>query len=121
MKLLAVADIHGSQYRLNMVLDNIETYTPDLVIICGDITQFGPGDVAINFLNQIPIETLAVHGNIDNSDVEHAIDVSNAINLHQKQVMRKKVPFVGIGGILPSDFSNITITDEKNKHHILNL
>ncbi|MEE9440640.1 MAG: metallophosphoesterase, partial [Candidatus Thermoplasmatota archaeon] len=63
MKILAVADIHGSQYRLNAVLDNIKKYSPDLVIICGDITQFGPGDVATNFLNQIPVETFAIPGN----------------------------------------------------------
>ena len=52
MKILAVADIHGAQYRLNLVLKNIEIYSPDLVVICGDITQFGPGELAKNFLYQ---------------------------------------------------------------------
>ena len=65
MKIYSVADIHGSQYRLNLILKNIKRYAPDLVIVCGDITQFGPGDVAKNFLDQIPVETIAVTGNID--------------------------------------------------------
>ena len=81
MKILAVADIHGSQYRLNNVLDNVEKYSPDLVIICGDITQFGPGDVATNFLNQIPVETVAIPGNIDTPEVGDAINESNAENI----------------------------------------
>ena len=78
MKILAVADINGSQYRLNVVLDNIKKYSPDLVIICGDITQFGPGEVATNFLNQIPVETFAIPCNIDTSEVCPAISESNA-------------------------------------------
>jgi Icc-related predicted phosphoesterase len=78
MKLLAVADIHGLQYRLNTVLQSVDSYSPDLVVICGDITQFGPGEVAKNILNQIPCKTLAIPGNIDTPDVERAIDESNA-------------------------------------------
>ena len=65
MKLLAVADIHGSQYRLNLILKNIERLSPDLVVVCGDITQFGPAETAKNFLDQIPIDTLAITGNIE--------------------------------------------------------
>ena len=68
MKIYSVADTHGSQYRLNLVLKNVERYSPDLVVFCGDITQFGPGDVAKNFLDQIPVDTLAVTGNIDSID-----------------------------------------------------
>ena len=65
MKILAVADIHGSQYRLNLVLKNVKTYSPDLVVLCGDITQFGPGEIATNFLNQIPTKTFAIPGTED--------------------------------------------------------
>lgn len=72
MRILAAADFHGSQYRLNIVLNNIEEYAPDLVVICGDITQFGPGTLATNFLNQLPVNTLAIPGNIDTADVVQA-------------------------------------------------
>ena len=99
MKILAAADIHGAQYRLNILLDNIEKFSPDLVIICGDITQFGPGEVAKNFLNQIPIETLAVTGNIDTPDVFQAINDSNATNIEMKKVAIDDISFVGINGV----------------------
>lgn len=111
MRILAVADFHGSQYRLNLVLKNIGIEKPDLVVICGDLTQFGPGSVAINLLNQLPVETLAVHGNIDSSDVPQAIDQSRATNIHLKQVIRHGVPFVGIGGDLPSSLGHLGISD----------
>jgi len=98
LKILSLADIHGSQYRLNIVLKNIEKYTPDLIVICGDITQFGPADVAINILNQIKVKTLAIHGNIDSNEILKAIDYSKAINIHLKKEIVDNIPFIGIGG-----------------------
>ena len=110
MKILAVADIHGAQYRLNLVLKNIDRYSLDLVVICGDITQFGPGDLAMNFLDQIPVETLAITGNIDSADVGKGIDESKATRIEMKRVIKKGIPFVGIG----RDISNqLKIIDEK--------
>ena len=110
MKILAVADIHGAQYRLNLVLKNIEIYSPDLVVICGDITQFGPGELAKNFLDQISVETLAITGNIDTADVSKGIDDSKAINIEMKRVVKKGIPFVGISGAISKQFK---IIDEK--------
>ena len=104
MKILSLADIHGSQYRLNIVLKNIEKYTPDLIVICGDITQFGPADVAINILNQIKVKTLAIHGNIDSNEILKAIDYSKAINIHLKKEIVDNIPFIGIGGELDVQF-----------------
>ena len=85
MKILATADIHGSQYRLNILLENIEKYKPDLVVICGEITQFGPKELAKNFLDQIPVETFAISGNIDTLEVEEGINDSKATNIQLKK------------------------------------
>lgn len=117
MKILAVADIHGSQYRLNLILKNIERYSPDLIVICGDITQFGPGDVAKNFLNQISIETLAVTGNIDSADVKKGIDESKATRVELKKVVKKDLSFVGCSGVNPDDLKflkNKELLDNKS-------
>lgn len=105
MNILATADLHGSQYRLNILLKNIETYSPDLVVICGDITQFGPGEIAKNFLDQIPATTFAIPGNIDTDDVSKAIDKSKATNIDAKRVEKDGIPFVGISGAITRAFS----------------
>jgi hypothetical protein len=99
MKILATADIHGSQFRLNTLLKNIEKYSPDLVIVCGDITQFGPAELAKNFLDQIPVETLAVTGNIDTKDVKRGIKESKATNIETKKIEKRGVSFVGTNGV----------------------
>ena len=116
MRIYSVADIHGSQYRMNIILEKITEIKPDLVVICGDITQFGPADVAKNFLDQIPIDTLAVHGNIDSADIGEGIDKSKAENIHLKQVKRRGYSFVGIGGALgPIDYRLNIETEEGEK------
>ena len=115
MKILAAADFHGSQYRLNLVLHHIQVEKPDLVVVCGDLTQFGPGSVATNLLNQLPVDTLAVHGNIDSSDVPLAIDASNATNIHLKRVVSHGVPFIGIGGTLPPSLADLEISDRTTR------
>jgi len=112
MKLYAAADIHGSQHRMNIALDHIQQYHPDLVVLCGDLTQFGPGSIAKQFVDQIPVKTFAVPGNIDTSDVVRALEESNAINLHRKKKIFNKIPFVGIGGDLSEPLSEIIIEDE---------
>ncbi len=113
MKVLAVADIHGSQYRLNLVLKNVAAYQPDLVVVCGDITQFGPGELATTLLNQIPVQTLAIPGNIDTFDVDEGITKSNATNLHKRRVVIHGLPFIGIGREIPTPLYDIMIIDGK--------
>jgi Icc-related predicted phosphoesterase len=109
MRIYGVADIHGSQYRLNIILEKILDLKPDLVVVCGDITQFGPADVAKNFLDQISVDTIAVHGNIDPDNIGEGIIDSKAEYIHLKQVMRHGVSFIGIGGGLEVLESNIVI------------
>ena len=122
MKILAAADVHGSQYRLNIILKNVEKYSPDLVVICGDITQFGPGDVAKNFLDQIPVETFAVHGNIDTEDVLKGIDESKATNIHLKRVEKNGMSFIGIGGENPIPLrTKLSTPGDKTENSIGNL
>jgi uncharacterized protein len=119
MKIIAAADIHGSQYRLNIILENCEKYNPDLVVICGDITQFGPGSVALNLLNQIPQKTYAVTGNIDSVDVEAAINESQATNSNLKKIKTNQYSFIGLGGEHIS--STMEIIENSTKKNITQL
>ncbi len=121
MRILAIADLHGAQYRLNLVLQNIVTYKPDVVIVCGDLTQFGPGEVATNLLNQIPTRTLAVPGNIDTFDVDQGINMSSAINLDRKHTVLQGIPFVGIGREIPTELPDLLIDVEATQEPLKNI
>ena len=99
MKIYAVADIHGAQYRINEVREVIQKKKPDLVCVCGDITQFGPADVATNLLDQIPGPVFVVPGNIDTADVDEGIKRSHAENIQMKRVDHQEISFLGLNGI----------------------
>lgn len=98
MRLIAIADIHGKQERINNLVRNVKEYSPEIVIVCGDITHFGPGEQTKSLLDQIPVKTLAVHGNVDSDDVLEYIDRSNAENIHLRDYLHKDQRFVGLGG-----------------------
>ncbi len=95
MRIYAAADIHGKQYRLNLMLSHIKEHQPDIVIIPGDITQFGPGSLATTLLNEIPVETYAVRGNCDTPEVNNGINESKATNLSLTRITVHQKPLVG--------------------------
>ncbi|MEF8848178.1 MAG: metallophosphoesterase [Candidatus Thermoplasmatota archaeon] len=114
MKIIAAADIHGAQFRLNLLLDKIKKFNPDLVALCGDITQFGPDSQAKSLLGQIKKETFAVTGNIDTEDVKKGITDSIATFLEFKKIERENHSFIGVNGSREEDFKKIEdLIDEK--------
>jgi Icc-related predicted phosphoesterase len=98
MRILAIADVHGSKEAKNIVNSQIQKYTPNLVIVCGDITQFGPPHWAVDFLNGISLKTFAIPGNCDPKEVLEAIEESAAVPLHATRVEFDGYTFVGLGG-----------------------
>ena len=103
MKIFAVADIHGAQYRINEIRNVIEKHNPDIICVCGDITQFGPGEVATLLLDQLPGKVIVVPGNIDTSDVSEGIQKSHAENIQEKRFEFKGVSFLGLNGVSDND------------------
>jgi Icc-related predicted phosphoesterase len=98
MRILAIADVHGSVSVRKNVQSWVAEHTPNIVVVAGDITQFGPPEWAEDFLNSIPLKTLAIPGNLDPRSVLEAIELSQAIPLHGKKVDVEGFTFVGLGG-----------------------
>jgi uncharacterized protein len=111
MRVLVVSDLHGSEMGLQEVVRKSEVLKPDLVVICGDITHFGPPQQATEFLDKIGVLTFAVPGNCDPPEVIRAIEDSKAKGLHRRTQELKGYIFVGLGGApqspngLPMEFS----------------
>jgi len=52
MKILAFGDLHGNYLK---VLDYLNNNNLDLIIITGDITNFGPAELGEEILNEIKL------------------------------------------------------------------
>lgn len=117
MKIYATADIHGAQHRVNEALSAIKTYNPDVIVIAGDITQFGPADAAISILNQFPTPIYTVPGNIDTADVWEGIKQTKAINLHKKHAQVNGLTFTGINGVDDAE-TELFFTDDTLRSYL---
>lgn len=106
MKVLVIVDIHKNPDALRYTLKYIRAYHPDLLIIAGDITTFGPLKFAEAFLKDISkTPTLAVPGNCDPREILSVIGKSSAINLHGRKEVIDGITFVGLGGSNATPFN----------------
>ncbi|MDR3063806.1 MAG: metallophosphoesterase [Methanobrevibacter sp.] len=113
MKVLQISDIHSEiNPRLNSYLDENKI---DLLIISGDITNFGPSEFAMNYLNELKeknIDILTIPGNCDTPEAISAIDSSEVLSAHNKVVKYKNIIFFAFGGSNPTPFNTPFEFDE---------
>ncbi|MCK5547470.1 MAG: metallophosphoesterase family protein [Thermoplasmata archaeon] len=107
MRILVFSDVHSSERAVGLVSKDIEEYLPDLLIVCGDLTHFGPGAFAEKFLNSASLMTLAIPGNCDPPDVL-ALLQERGVDLHGKKVEIGGFDFVGFGGSNITPFETLT-------------
>ncbi len=120
MKILALADIHGSWNVLYMIEEFEALYDFDAVFIAGDITNFGPPDFAYEFLNSINKPVFAVPGNCDPPEVIDAIENSRAVNVHQKKYNYRGNIIAGLGGTDGNGFTMGITFDDNFAYKFLN-
>jgi len=103
MRIVTASDIHGDKRApvfLNRVADEL---SPDLLVIAGDITTFGPGSLAEEILGNIEVRCAAIPGNCDPDDVLEVIE-KKCISLHGRRENIDGIDFVGLGGSPKSSF-----------------
>ena len=115
MKVLVIVDVHKSENALNITKDFINKHNPDLLLIAGDITTFGPLEFAEDFLANLPdIKILALPGNCDPREILDVLDRSSAVNLHGKKETIDGLTFVGLGGSNDTPFNTpFELTEEE--------
>ncbi|MEE8168671.1 MAG: metallophosphoesterase [Candidatus Hydrothermarchaeales archaeon] len=102
MHLLCVTDIHGKQRGIERLTK--EAPSCDLLVVAGDITDFGGREearVILDGLLEISEELVAVPGNCDYNGVNEFLAESQ-LGLHGSARVIKDFGFLGVGG------SNIT-------------
>lgn len=120
MKILAVADLHGDKEGVK----NIEKFLEknyDVLIIAGDITQFGPVARAKEILDKLEsedIRILLMPGNCDPKNVLSILEERD-VNLHLKSVKLGDITFMGLGGSNPTPFDTpFELSEEKIKENL---
>ncbi len=96
MIIVGLADIHGQGGMISAMGE--ELAGADVVLIAGDITDFGNEEAAGKIVSQIRKyndQILAVSGNCDASGVSRYL-TAEGINLNQECVVINSVAFVGI-------------------------
>lgn len=114
MIIIALTDIHGKIDHLPAISDILQQ--ADLVLIAGDITNFGGWNQAeqiISSISQYSKQILAVSGNCDSPSVEDYLN-SEGINLHCNYVNIEGVNFAGIGGSLPCPGKTLNESPDKD-------
>lgn len=102
MKILAISDIHnelGQAKKLKYVIDERK---PDVIVVAGDFTSFGPAKSAYEILDTLTSgnrdrPVFAVAGNGDNVEVRKVLE-KRGVDLHNKSANFDGVGFVGFSG-----------------------
>ncbi|MFQ5884118.1 MAG: metallophosphoesterase [Thermoplasmata archaeon] len=106
MRILAISDVHGSDWGVRQVHSWIDELDPELLIACGDMTHFGPITFARDFFGSLDVRTLALPGNCDPPAILELLDELK-INLHGKKITVGSETFVGFGASPPTPFDTL--------------
>lgn len=102
MLLLAAADLHGNQKKFDRVLEGITEYSPQMVILAGDIIHHSSQPLQ-NLIKSLSIPVLVTHGNMDPSSLSLALATPPARDINNKHQVLQGLSFVGIGDSIPRD------------------
>lgn len=101
MRLLGITDLHNASGMLQRILQ--QAVSIDLVLLGGDITNFGtPEDVhqIVNQVFQAGYPVLAVAGNCDSPHIEQQLQQLH-VSLYRRAVVYQNVGFQGLSAMPP--------------------
>jgi Icc-related predicted phosphoesterase len=105
MIIYAVSDIHGNPEKLSRIRRNVGEYTPDVLVVAGDITNYHGHRRVVSVLNDMGLPVLAVRGNSDLAVVDRLLRAfPRSDSLHLKETVFKGVRFTGVSGAIPVPF-----------------
>jgi len=106
MKLIVGSDFHGNEAMVERFVARAEEEHAEIIMICGDITNFGTLREATRLLSlftRLRVPVLFVPGNCDPPSLL-GVDLEGTRCLHAKTTSYGEVTFLGIGGSPPTPF-----------------
>ena len=119
MRLALISDIHGSLGNVRRFFREVGDFSPDFVVIAGDITHFGGRKEARDILSAIPYKKIAVPGNCDPPEIVDVFEETDTVDVHGKRAEIGGYVFAGLGASNPLPFSTLFTYSEENIHLIL--
>jgi|YNPBryunderm2012_1023409.scaffolds.fasta_scaffold00092_5 hypothetical protein len=101
MRLLGITDLHSAVAMLEAILHRAGPV--DLVLLGGDITNFGTPDDAesiVKRVQQAGLPVLAVAGNCDSAPIEQRLQ-ELGVSLYRRAVVRNHIGFQGLSAMPP--------------------
>jgi Icc-related predicted phosphoesterase len=114
MRFLVLSDIHGRDKVAKWAKRLAKEHRTDAYIILGDITHFGPGSWAGEFLSQLDLPAYAIPGNCDPPELVCREIEAHATLLHKRKMAIGGNVFVGLGGSNPTIFDTPFEMDEED-------
>lgn len=118
MKFLVVSDIHGSIAAADWIGSVAEKEGVDSVLVLGDITDFGPEEVAERILGNVGKDVYAIPGNCDPLSLPETIS-SFAVDMHGRTAVLGGFHVAGLGGSNPTIFDTPFELDEETIYEML--
>jgi len=116
MRIYAVADIHGKTETIEKIKKTVQTESPDLMILAGDMTQYFSPLKPLSQLEEFGIPVFAVRGNSDFKSVESLIRQREKITLLGREAKSfQGQSFIGLNGTLPLPFVSKVCLDEARR------
>jgi len=115
MKLIVGSDFHGNEAMVERFTARAEEEHAEIMLICGDITNFGTLREATHLLSlftRIRIPVLFVPGNCDPPSLL-GVDLEGVRSLHGKTASYGELSFLGVGGSPPTPFHTPFEIDEE--------
>ena len=105
MLIYAVSDIHGRPGKLSRIQENVTEYSPDVLVVAGDLTNYHGHRRVVSGLNDMGVPVLAVRGNSDLPVVDRLLRTfPRTDSLHLKETVLKGGRFTGVSGAIPIPF-----------------
>jgi Icc-related predicted phosphoesterase len=101
MRVLCITDIHGHREKFEQILRREPE--PDLLIIGGDLTNFGPVEQAESFLDLALLycpKVFAVAGNCDSAEIDEML-LRRGVSLHAFGQEFNDIGFFGLSAMPP--------------------
>ncbi|NJF24132.1 metallophosphoesterase [Thermococcus sp. Bubb.Bath] len=121
MRIIGVTDIHGNIKMSHKLSEALPALSPDLLLVAGDITNFGGARTAERVLEpllNVGTSLIAVFGNCDGKDVPSLLEELGA-SAHDKRVEVSGLGIVGLGGSNTTPFNTIWELSEEDIGSIL--